>query len=111
MENEDKILDKITDSYYTDYTMITEYIIPVGKTIIGNSVFSHCIDLERLYIPWYVKNIPVSNFFYKNLISILDIIIRLLYKFAGKKARQQNSAQKMPAFAFLKRINGFKAIC
>lgn len=65
MENEDKILDKITDSYYTDYTMITEYIIPVGKTIIGNSVFSHCIDLERLYIPWYVKKIPVSNFFEK----------------------------------------------
>ena len=40
MENEDKILDKITDSYYTDYTMITEYIIPVGKTIIGNSAFA-----------------------------------------------------------------------
>lgn len=62
MENEDKILDKITDPYYTDYTMITEYIIPVGKTIIGSNVFSHCCDLEKLYIPWYVEKIPESNF-------------------------------------------------
>ena len=62
MGNEDNILNEITDSY-CDYSMITEYIIPVDKTIVGDCVFSRCTDLERLYVPWYVKEIPASNFF------------------------------------------------
>lgn len=41
----------------------TEYIIPFGQTKIGENEFSHCSDLERLYIPYYVEEIPDSNFF------------------------------------------------
>ena len=41
----------------------TEYIIPFGQTKIGEFEFSHCTDLECLYIPYYVEEIPDSNFF------------------------------------------------
>ena len=41
----------------------TEYIIPFGQTKIGGNEFSHCTDLERLYIPYYVEELPDSNFF------------------------------------------------
>ena len=41
----------------------TEYIIPFGQTKIGENEFSHCTDLECLYIPYYVEEIPDSNFF------------------------------------------------
>ena len=41
----------------------TKYIIPFGQTKIGENEFSHCSDLERLYIPYYVEEIPDSNFF------------------------------------------------
>lgn len=40
-----------------------EYIIPYSQTKIGAREFSHCIDLVRLYIPYYVEEIPDSNFF------------------------------------------------
>lgn len=41
----------------------TEYIIPFGQTKIGENEFSHCTDLECLFIPYYVEEIPDSNFF------------------------------------------------
>ena len=41
----------------------TEYIIPYGQTKIGNNDFSHCAALAHLYIPYYVEEIPDSNFF------------------------------------------------
>lgn len=41
----------------------TEYIIPFGQTKIGGNEFSHCKDLECLFIPYYVEEIPDSNFF------------------------------------------------
>ena len=41
----------------------TEYIIPFGQTKIGEKEFSHCTDLVCLYIPYYVEEIPDSNFF------------------------------------------------
>lgn len=41
----------------------TEYIIPYGQNEIGEKEFSRCSDLERLYIPYYVKKIHDSNFF------------------------------------------------
>ncbi len=41
----------------------TEYIIPFGQTKIGENEFSHCTDLECLYIPYYVEEILDSNFF------------------------------------------------
>ena len=42
---------------------MTEYIIPFGQTKIGENEFSRCADLECLYIPYYVEEIPDSNFF------------------------------------------------
>lgn len=40
-----------------------EFIIPYKCEGIGDDVFSHCRDLEKLYIPWYVKEeIPDNNF-------------------------------------------------
>ena len=40
----------------------TEYIIPYGQTEVSEDEFSHCHDLEKLYVPAYVTNIPESNF-------------------------------------------------
>lgn len=41
----------------------TEHIIPYGQTKIGDNDFSHCENLAHLYIPYYVEEIPDSNFF------------------------------------------------
>ena len=41
----------------------TEYIIPFGQKKISENEFSRCADLECLYIPYYVEEIPDSNFF------------------------------------------------
>ena len=48
---------------YDEY--ITEFIIPYGQSKIGEKDFYFCRDLERLYIPHYVKEIPGTNFFDK----------------------------------------------
>ena len=44
-----------------EYT--TEYIIPYGQTKICKNEFSSSKELLHLYIPYYVEEIPDSNFF------------------------------------------------
>lgn len=41
---------------------MTEFIVPYGQSRIGEKDFYFCRDLEKLYIPHYVKEIPKTNF-------------------------------------------------
>lgn len=50
----------IFNEYVDPY--IQSFIIPYKYEEIGKNVFSDCKCLEKLYIPWYVINIPENNF-------------------------------------------------
>ena len=39
----------------------TEYIIPYGQTEVSEDEFSHCHDLEKLYVPAYVTNSSIEK--------------------------------------------------
>lgn len=56
---------------YDEY--ITEFIIPYGQSIIGEKDFYFCRDLERLYIPHYVKEIPKTNFIEKPQGAVFNV--------------------------------------
>lgn len=38
------------------------YVVEYGISRISNNAFSKCKNIEKLYIPWYVEDIPESNF-------------------------------------------------
>ena len=40
----------------------TSYIIPLEQKIVGQYEFKDCRNLEKLYVPFYVEEIPETNF-------------------------------------------------
>lgn len=52
---------------------MTEFIVPYGKSIIGEKDFYFCRDLEKLYIPHYVKEIPKTNFIEKPQGAVFNV--------------------------------------
>ena len=42
--------------------LVVSYIVPYGVTKIGEYAFKDCKNIQELYIPWYVEEIPETNF-------------------------------------------------
>ena len=79
----------------------TEYIIPYGQTEVNEDEFSHCRDLEKLYVPSYVTKIDKKNFIERNPKKILVHHYQLCLAICGEKGTYAESCARSVGVRFI----------
>ena len=73
--------------------IMTEFIVPYGQSIIGEKEFYFCRDLEKIYIPHYVKEIPKTNFIEEGAVFMIPRQIHPLTIFGERETAAERCAQ------------------
>ncbi len=79
----------------------TEYIIPYGQTEVSEDEFSHCRDLEKLYVPSYVAKIDEKNFIERNPKKIFVHHYQLCLAICGEKGTYAESCARSVGVRFI----------
>lgn len=79
----------------------TEYIIPYGQTEVNEDEFSHCRDLEKLYVPSYVAKIDEKNFIERNPKKIFVHHYQLCLAICGEKGTYAESCARSVGVRFI----------